>query len=174
MQKTVQNAAISPLAGPIGTSGGPNVDTRLMRPFVPDEAVDRASPAETPNHIAKTELEPTGPDEFREVRRTPKMRLAGLPRAFKNDLTPERKEELVKQFSDSMRAELESANLTVNFVARLVNRQHRQVGAILLSTESATEAVDQLLDKTGKYVDRLIAKLTPEQREEVLKKLQKG
>lgn len=158
MQKTVQNEAVSPLANPSVTSGGPNVDTRLMRPFVPDEEVDRASSVENVGPVTKTR----GPALLR------------LPRSFKNDLTPERKEELVKQFSDSMRAELESDTLSVNFVARLVNRQHRQVGAILLSTESATEAVDQLLDKTGKYVDRLIAKLTPEQREVVLKKLQNG
>lgn len=147
MQKTVQNETVSPLANPVGTSGGPKVDTKAIAEVKSVENCIGVAPDKSPRLV---------------------------PRAFMNDLTPERKGELVKQFADSMRAELESDTLSVNFVARLVNRQHRQVGAILLSTNSATEAVDQLLDKTGKYVDRLIAKLTPEQREVVLKKLQNG
>lgn len=147
MQKTVQNESVSPLANPVATP------TAIDEVKTAGKALDKPEPL---------------------VAGAPEVHHRLVPRAFKNDLTPERKEELVKQFSDSMRAELGSDTLSVNFVARLVNRQHRQVGAILVSTDSATEAVDQLLDKTGKYVDRLIAKLTPEQREEVLKKLQNG
>lgn len=91
---------------------------------------------------------------------------------FVNDLTPERKEELVRNYADTIRQELDKPRLTINFVVRLVNRQFRQVAALAKQNESATEAIDTLVGKTEQLVKNLVNKLNPEQREALIKQLQ--
>lgn len=91
---------------------------------------------------------------------------------FKNDLTPERKEELVRNYAELIRQELEKERLSVNFVVRLVNRQFRQVAALAKNNDSATEAIDTLSGKTEQLVKNLVNKLNPEQREALIQQLQ--
>lgn len=92
--------------------------------------------------------------------------------SFVNDLTPERKEELVRNYAETIRQELDKPRLTINFVVRLVNRQFRQVAALAKQNESATEAIDTLVGKTEQLVKNLVNKLNPEQREALIKQLQ--
>jgi hypothetical protein len=92
--------------------------------------------------------------------------------SFANDLTPERKEELVRNYAETIRQELDKPRLTINFVVRLVNRQFRQVAALAKQNESATEAIDTLVGKTEQLVKNLVNKLNPEQREALIKQLQ--
>lgn len=92
--------------------------------------------------------------------------------SFVNDLTPERKEELVRIYAENIRQELEKERLSINFVVRLVNRQFRQVAALAKENESATSAIDTLSGKTEQLVKNLVNKLNPEQREALVKELQ--
>lgn len=92
--------------------------------------------------------------------------------SFVNDLTPERKEELVRIYAENIRQELEKERLSINFVVRLVNRQFRQVAALAKDNESATSAIDTLSGKTEQLVKNLVNKLNPEQREALVKELQ--
>ena len=73
---------------------------------------------------------------------------------FVNDLTPERKEELVRIYAENIRQELEKDRLSINFVVRLVNRQFRQVAALAKENDSATSAIDTLSGKTEQLVKR--------------------
>ena len=91
---------------------------------------------------------------------------------FVNDLTPERKEELVRIYAENIRQELEKDRLSINFVVRLVNRQFRQVAALAKENDSATSAIDTLSGKTEQLVKNLVNKLNPEQREALVKELQ--
>lgn len=92
--------------------------------------------------------------------------------SFVNDLTPERKEELVRLYAENIRQELEKDRLSINFVVRLVNRQFRQVAALAKDNDSATSAIDTLSGKTEQLVKNLVNKLNPEQREALVKELQ--
>lgn len=92
--------------------------------------------------------------------------------SFVNDLTPERKEELVRIYAENIRQELEKERLSINFVVRLVNRQFRQVASLAKENESATSAIDTLSGKTEQLVKNLVNKLNPEQREALVKELQ--
>lgn len=92
--------------------------------------------------------------------------------SFVNDLTPERKEELVRLYAENIRQELEKERLSINFVVRLVNRQFRQVAALAKDNDSATSAIDTLSGKTEQLVKNLVNKLNPEQREALVKELQ--
>ena len=92
--------------------------------------------------------------------------------SFVNDLTPERKEELVRIYAENIRQELEKDRLTINFVVRLVNRQFRQVAALAKDNDSATSAIDTLSGKTEQLVKNLVNKLNPEQREALIQQLQ--
>ena len=124
--------------------------SKEMKPAQP-----MAAKSETPNPPVDTSKE------------EPQERLT-----FVNDLTPERKEELVRNYSDTIRQELDKPRLTINFVVRLVNRQFRQVAALAKQNESATEAIDTLVGKTEQLVKNLVNKLNPEQREALIKQLQ--
>lgn len=92
--------------------------------------------------------------------------------SFVNDLSPERKEELVRLYAENIRQELEKERLSINFVVRLVNRQFRQVAALAKDNDSATSAIDTLSGKTEQLVKNLVNKLNPEQREALVKELQ--
>lgn len=117
-------------------------------------------------------MQPAQPAIAKPVQEEPKEESTSERLTFKNDLTPERKEELVRNYAENIRQELEKERLSINFVVRLVNRQFRQVAALAKNNESATEAIDTLSGKTEQLVKNLVNKLNPEQREALIQQLQ--
>ena len=117
-------------------------------------------------------MQPAQPMVGKPAQEEPKEDSTSERLTFKNDLTPERKEELVRIYAENIRQELEKERLSINFVVRLVNRQFRQVAALAKNNESATEAIDTLSGKTEQLVKNLVNKLNPEQREALIQQLQ--
>lgn len=117
-------------------------------------------------------MQPAQPMANKPVVEEPKDESSSERLTFKNDLTPERKEELVRNYAELIRQELEKERLSINFVVRLVNRQFRQVAALAKNNDSATEAIDTLCGKTEQLVKNLVNKLNPEQREALIQQLQ--
>jgi hypothetical protein len=117
-------------------------------------------------------MQPAQPAVAKPAQEEPKEESTSERLTFKNDLTPERKEELVRNYAENIRQELEKERLSINFVVRLVNRQFRQVAALAKNNDSATEAIDTLSGKTEQLVKNLVNKLNPEQREALIQQLQ--
>lgn len=124
------------------------------------------------NYNRPVPSKPMQPAVAKPVQEEPKKESTSERLTFKNDLTPERKEELVRNYAELIRQELEKERLSVNFVVRLVNRQFRQVAALAKNNDSATEAIDTLSGKTEQLVKNLVNKLNPEQREALIQQLQ--
>ena len=124
------------------------------------------------NYNRPVPSKPMQPAVGKPAQEEPKKESASERLTFKNDLTPERKEELVRNYAELIRQELEKDRLSVNFVVRLVNRQFRQVAALAKNNDSATEAIDTLSGKTEQLVKNLVNKLNPEQREALIQQLQ--
>lgn len=122
--------------------------------------------------VPSKQMQPAQPTIVKPAQEEPKEESASERLTFKNDLTPERKEELVRIYAENIRQELEKDRLSINFVVRLVNRQFRQVAALAKNSDSATEAIDTLSGKTEQLVKNLVNKLNPEQREALIQQLQ--
>ena len=122
--------------------------------------------------VPSKQMQPAQPAVTKPAQEEPKEESTSERLTFKNDLTPERKEELVRNYAELIRQELEKERLSINFVVRLVNRQFRQVAALAKNNESATEAIDTLSGKTEQLVKNLVNKLNPEQREALIQQLQ--
>ena len=122
--------------------------------------------------VPSKQMQPAKPTDVKPVPEEPKDESTSERLTFKNDLTPERKEELVRNYAELIRQELEKERLSINFVVRLVNRQFRQVAALAKNNDSATEAIDTLSGKTEQLVKNLVNKLNPEQREALIQQLQ--
>lgn len=91
---------------------------------------------------------------------------------FVNDLSPEEVDKAVEEYSKRIREQLSGETITVNCMSRLLNMSHPRTSALLKASASAKEA---LLDNGASKVARaqsLLSKLTPEQRDQLVKQLQ--
>lgn len=79
---------------------------------------------------------------------------------FTNDLSEDLKKSLVQRASETFTSLLSGDTITANTVARLLNRQHKNVTAVLARTTSATEAIKELTNSKMATARRVLAGMT--------------
>lgn len=79
---------------------------------------------------------------------------------FTNDLSEDLKKSLVQRASETFTSLLSGDTITANTIARLLNRQHKNVTAVLARTTSATEAVKELTNSKMATARRVLAGMT--------------
>lgn len=79
---------------------------------------------------------------------------------FTNDLSEDLKKSLVQRASETFATLLSGDTITANTIARLLNRQHKNVTAVLARTTSATEAIKELTNSKMATARRVLAGMT--------------
>ena len=148
----------------------------LNRRPLPQQAIGRpAAPASHPLPQATAQVrtnadpiegtdnaEPTSLKQFKESM------------SYRNDLTPAQIEEIVSRETAKLRARLKDAFLSAATIGRFFGISHSRIAAKYEKGTPVSVIIAEAPSCRPVNLDKLIGKLTPEQREELAKRLQEA
>ena len=147
----------------------------LNRRPIPQQAIGRpAAPASHPLPQAtapmRTNADPIEGTEPAE----PSLKQFKESMSYRNDLTPEQIDEIVSRETSKLRARLKDAFLSAATIGRFFGISHSRIAAKYAKGTPVSVIIAEAPSCRPVNLDKLIGKLTPEQREELAKRLQEA